>query len=607
MLAAKRVVALVVAFSTCLGLSVASVAPAIASPDPGDARVARPTPPSPLDLSQVRLHPENQYGFLTEDQVRGLFDAGKVPDPSVIAHESAGVTESAGRSAAAADQASVTSAGAGALSGQSTGGSSSGTSYSINGTVYAVGQSTSGGLPGNVTDVAFGGDGSSAVVEYGDSQWAGAIFGGAPWQHTSVGVKSLNNGYFAPVSFDAAGRAVPAMLLTVSPNGRWVVYAGPDMNLMYIDPANLGKVYIVDVQSLHVTEMSAAAFGSTQEHPFIPGVTSITNDGSRFTWGECVAVVGGSICAAQVPGSPRISADGSTIVYQTGAGELYRTGAGGGTGTLISTNEYGTSVSTPTTFQAWAMSDDGSVVAYSVAEPDLGWEVTSSYVWASGEVAHFLSWAYDTWVMAVSGDGSLIGFSHPYGIDTEGFETRAAAAWNRITDRGLDLAVGPNNQPLPETETNYILGMSYDGSRVALMDYQWNFPYVFDRTGAPPPELMKQVPGTDAYGWNYDAWAADPVNTRTGAVELSVTDATLPSRGLPVQLTRSYSSDLSRSGRLGAGWVDSLTAASTSVSPTWLRSWHPTARCSTSPSRRVTGLRAQRCVLRSCPAAAAGC
>ncbi len=51
------------------------------------------------------------------------------------------------------------------------------------------------------------------------------------------------------------------------------------------------------------------------------------------------------------------------------------------------------------------------------------------------------------------------------------------------------------------------------------------------------------------------AFAADPVNTRTGNFTLPVTDFALPTRGLPLAFTRTYNAQDDTVGPLGSGWT----------------------------------------------------
>ncbi|WP_159399830.1 DUF6531 domain-containing protein [Streptomyces alboflavus] len=54
---------------------------------------------------------------------------------------------------------------------------------------------------------------------------------------------------------------------------------------------------------------------------------------------------------------------------------------------------------------------------------------------------------------------------------------------------------------------------------------------------------------------DYQSYRADPVNTATGVVRETVTDAEVPGKGLPVRLTRHYASDSKETGGLfGKGW-----------------------------------------------------
>ncbi len=54
---------------------------------------------------------------------------------------------------------------------------------------------------------------------------------------------------------------------------------------------------------------------------------------------------------------------------------------------------------------------------------------------------------------------------------------------------------------------------------------------------------------------------SDPVNTLTGAFVHSETDVSLASQGVPIELTRTYTSADAGSGRFGLGWKDSFGAA----------------------------------------------
>lgn len=59
------------------------------------------------------------------------------------------------------------------------------------------------------------------------------------------------------------------------------------------------------------------------------------------------------------------------------------------------------------------------------------------------------------------------------------------------------------------------------------------------------------------------ACLAEPVNSLTGAFTDSVTDLTLPGKGLPFAFARSYNSADATVGRLGPGWIDSYSASLT--------------------------------------------
>ncbi|MFF0726046.1 DUF6531 domain-containing protein [Streptomyces sp. NPDC004134] len=95
------------------------------------------------------------------------------------------------------------------------------------------------------------------------------------------------------------------------------------------------------------------------------------------------------------------------------------------------------------------------------------------------------------------------------------------------------------------------------------------------RTPTAPALRTPGVPGSMAGACTcpYQVYRADPVNTATGAVTESATDASVPGSGLPLSLTRNYSS-LAKNGDglLGKGWrlsfESKLTATADAVTLT---------------------------------------
>lgn len=83
----------------------------------------------------------------------------------------------------------------------------------------------------------------------------------------------------------------------------------------------------------------------------------------------------------------------------------------------------------------------------------------------------------------------------------------------------------------------------------------------FTSTLSTPSVPLAQLPGPGTpgvgtpMGVSTTENAGDPVNTATGAFYFERTDATLPGPGWPLALTRSYSSDITRVGSMGKGWV----------------------------------------------------
>ena len=73
-----------------------------------------------------------------------------------------------------------------------------------------------------------------------------------------------------------------------------------------------------------------------------------------------------------------------------------------------------------------------------------------------------------------------------------------------------------------------------------------------------PPTAETYGTGTSYDALNPSGYAAEPVNTLTGAYNTSETDATLGGLGIRFGFTRSYTSSNSYSGPLGLGWTDSL-------------------------------------------------
>ena len=76
----------------------------------------------------------------------------------------------------------------------------------------------------------------------------------------------------------------------------------------------------------------------------------------------------------------------------------------------------------------------------------------------------------------------------------------------------------------------------------------------------PPPTPAAQTfgGGSSLDSYNPSGYAAEPVNTATGAYNTEATDASMPGLGVPFTFTRSYTSSNPYSGPLGPGWTDSL-------------------------------------------------
>jgi hypothetical protein len=82
-------------------------------------------------------------------------------------------------------------------------------------------------------------------------------------------------------------------------------------------------------------------------------------------------------------------------------------------------------------------------------------------------------------------------------------------------------------------------------------------------SGVPPPEQTFGTgeDGVGIHGKGGSGLFADPVNSRTGAFQTSVSDLDLPATGVPFAWSRSYTSADSTVGRLGPGWSDSYSAS----------------------------------------------
>ena len=79
-----------------------------------------------------------------------------------------------------------------------------------------------------------------------------------------------------------------------------------------------------------------------------------------------------------------------------------------------------------------------------------------------------------------------------------------------------------------------------------------------------PPVAQTYGTGSSKDSVNPAGYAAEPVNTLTGAYNTSETDATLGGLGIRFGFTRSYTSLDTYSGPLGAGWTDSTNVFLTS-------------------------------------------
>ena len=99
----------------------------------------------------------------------------------------------------------------------------------------------------------------------------------------------------------------------------------------------------------------------------------------------------------------------------------------------------------------------------------------------------------------------------------------------------------------------------------ALSPAQVREHYQVGRGASQPPEQTKGVMceplGRGSLGQAPCGMVSDPVNTLTGAFTHAETDLSVPSTGVPFELTRTYSSAETASGRLGLGWTDTYQAS----------------------------------------------
>jgi hypothetical protein len=186
------------------------------------------------------------------------------------------------------------------------------------------------------------------------------------------------------------------------------------------------------------------------------------------------------------------------------------------------------------------------------------------------------------WLLATNTSGGL---RFQNGDGSQGLITSTTSltsgVWNQVvavTDHGAmrlylngSLLVSgtgtsaPSSQPLKLgaycTGTNPAFGFSFDEASVyqrvlSLSEIKAQY--------KDPPNLAQSYgscDGAGAHGLSASECLSDPVNTLSGAYTASVTDATLPGRGLSLDFTRSYTSADSTSGRLGPGWTDSYWAS----------------------------------------------
>ncbi len=108
-------------------------------------------------------------------------------------------------------------------------------------------------------------------------------------------------------------------------------------------------------------------------------------------------------------------------------------------------------------------------------------------------------------------------------------------------------------------------GFNYVSGGNSLSEGSWETEATSTSAGAyrycPPPP----IPASQTYGggssldsYNPSGYAAEPVNTATGAYNTEETDASMTGLGEPFTFTRSYTSSNPYSGPLGPGWTDSL-------------------------------------------------
>lgn len=374
------------------------------------------------------------------------------------------------------------------------------------------------------------------------------------WSIASIGVKTVGNGAFRPISFDEQHRRVPATLGAVSAAGGWVAFTGPDLDLMYADPANRGRIYVTSMTKDGVRSASLVDLVGADWASYPISAMSIDNSGQSvaFTLGPSHWVWDG--------GSTARALDGPTSVYGPGDhlslvnGDVVRNGV------TISRP-----VAAGLTHHAYSAisSGDGSRIYWAQQDwdperPDLP---TYWTIWKrQGKRTDLMYFAapYSA-VTAVSATGEWYAQSAPWGADRYGFMTVAGSMFRHDQLESVDCAVDIDGFPLSERLGNVVTGISRDGSRVSIATTSART-FVVDRTGEKPPTLLVKT-RAGAWGSNYEAWAADPVSTGRGDLVLAETDAALPSVGASAVLGRYYSSETDAVGRMGRGWIDTFAAS----------------------------------------------
>jgi RHS repeat-associated protein len=268
--------------------------------------------------------------------------------------------------------------------------------------------------------------------------------------------------------------------------------------------------------------------------------TSITNSSIEHAQGEGISISSPN-GAPTVTGNSVVGAAGTAIRIETASLDLARLNANSGSGNGANQVQLGNDTVIGSSAGAWSGSLPPVLQGGLTLEP----AVTARFSTLSGSGSIQMNGTGNFALIEVAGVAHIGEISLSIGSNSFAAVCgESVTALRAGSTAGAWLGVGGS-------------GLPSGGSWQSSVSSTSAGAFVY----CPPPPVPSSSTfgyGSSSDGINPSGYAAEPVDTATGAYNTSEIDASMPGLGVPFDFTRSYTSSNPYSGPLGLGWTDSL-------------------------------------------------